>query len=176
MEKAIGIVLDISLSHESDGRRRLDKVKEELVKYIKESVVDGEDVFYLYHPEIIESMIKNGEKVSSVSNYETDGWQFDLNYALKQTLYVIGAEDPDADRMVILITDRLEEIAPLKKFVTINKKDDYDCDLLVIPIGDRCDGDAIMAGFDYTWVNPLEDSLSLACALNEVTNGRESHL
>jgi hypothetical protein len=176
MEKAIGVVLDVSLLHEDDGRRRLDKVKDQLVKFIKECVDDGGDYFYLYHPETVEALIKNGEEVSAVSNYETDGWQFNLNYALKQTLYVIGAEDPDCDRTILLITDRMENVLAVKKSLMINDKDGYECSFLVVGIGLKYNRDKIEEleneNDSLTHLH-LDNSLFLAEALKtEIIDGR----
>jgi len=183
MEKAIGVVLDISLAHEEDGRRRLDKIKEQLVKFIKDHVDDGEDLFYLYHPDVTEILHKNGEEVSAVSNYETDGWQFSLNYALKQTLYVVGAEDPDYHRAVVLITDRIEDNTSIKKFLVLNETNDYGCNFLVYGIGTRYNRDG-PDGLENEELHDkgffhchLEDSLFLAEALKEeIIDGRKSNL
>ena len=137
MEKSVGIVLDLSLTHETDGMRILDRVKDQLVKFIKESMDDVEDSMYFYHPNLTDLMYKNGDRVSAVSNYETDGWIFNVSNALKQAVYVLGAEDKDFTKVIVFITDRIGSVFPLKKAVKVNETNDCGCKFVIIGIGDR---------------------------------------
>ena len=97
----VGIVLDLSLRHMEDGARIVDGVKDELVEYVR--TFDYVDLFYLYHENVIDVVEGLGKRIHSVASYQTDGFEFDLNYALKQTLYIIGSEDDD--KQIYLITE-----------------------------------------------------------------------
>lgn len=119
--------------------RLIDTIKKELIKLIRKSFDDGLDALYLYHPELAESVYKLGEQTCVIGNYETDGWTFNTGHALKQTLYVVGAEDCDLRKYVILITDRLANSHTIEKAIFLNKKDMLDCNIVVIGIGDRYD-------------------------------------
>jgi hypothetical protein len=137
-EKVLGVILDLSLRHEKDGRRIIDVVKRDLVNYVKNALEDGDDMFYLYHPKLDEVVYNIGDAISAIGNYETDGWQFNVNYAFKQTLYVLEAQDPSYKRIIFFITDRLTDMKVLEKAFFINDKDIINCELIVIAIGDHC--------------------------------------
>lgn len=124
--------MDLSLRH-VEGRRVLDHVKTGLIDYIR-ATFDDDDAFYLYHPDIIETMHKIGEHVGAVSNFETDGWKFHLNYALEQTLYVVDAEG-DFEKMLVLFTDRFNS-TPLVRLAKIKERHEIDCEVYVFCIGE----------------------------------------
>lgn len=133
--RILGVVLDISLRH-YEGRRILDSVKECLVNFTKETL-QAEDIFYLYHPEIIETVEDVGNIVSAIGNYETDGWLVDLRHALEQTSYVMSAEDEDYERIFLYITDRVQKNNDLKRILSFEKRDQTGCDFLFIGIGNQ---------------------------------------
>lgn len=143
MEKSFGVVLDLSLAHEADGRRRLDHIKEQLIGFIKSSVDDVEDSMYFYHPNLTDLMYKNGDEVSAVSNYETDGWVFNISNALKQAIYVLGMEDEDFSKVIVLITDRIDSDFALKKAVKINETTNCGCKFVIIGVGNRYSKDLV---------------------------------
>lgn len=170
METAFGVVLDLSLAHEVDGKRRLDNVKKQLVQFIREAVADVEDSLYLYHADLVDTMIKNGDQVSAVSNYETDGWKFNISNALKQTLYVIAAEDDDYRKILILVTDRIDNTTPLKKAMRLNEVNGYEVKFLVVGIGGRYNKDEVgqLAEQDGTLAHLYcENGLFLCSAIKE---------
>ena len=131
--KVLGVVIDTSLRH-IDGKRFLDHIKENLIQYLRDDF-DDDDVFYLFHPEIVEAMDRKGEAVASVSNFETDGWSFRLNYALQQTLYVLEAEE--GQRRLVLFTDRFNSI-PIERLALLKEREEIDCEIFVFCVGD-CD-------------------------------------
>lgn len=132
-EKVLGIVFDMTLEH-YQKRRFVDIVKEQIIKYIREDFID-DDQMYLYHPQIIEMLFKLGDQVGAIGNYNTDGWKFDLEYALKQTLYVVGSEDIDSPKLVCVISNRQRDEWLYKKLMKINEKDNYCCNILHIALG-----------------------------------------
>lgn len=136
-DKCVGIVLDVSLNHTPGGRRILDVVKNQLREFIRNNLINGGDVFYLYHPQLVETLRSRGDQVCAVANYETNGNKMDVEFALKQTLYVLAAEDEDLDKTVILISDRIgpEYSRYLKKFHRLNEVDEIECELFVIRVG-----------------------------------------
>lgn len=93
------------------------------------------DGFYLYHPDITTASYQHGSQCCSIANYETDEWKFDLDFALKQTLYVTCANPFDQNKFLILITDRLTNDKGIKKILRLNDNCRFDCKLVVIGIG-----------------------------------------
>lgn len=164
--KIIGLVLDVSLRHSGEDRL-IDTVKKKMVQFIREDL-DGEDILYLYHPEVMEPTIYPGAQVASISNYETDGWEIDLELALKQSLFVIEAEDEGCPKYLVLITDRATNSRPLKKVCSINKRDDIGSKILVIGIGDRY-RPSVVDGLDLTYRH-LDSPQDLSNVLKEETN------
>jgi len=152
--RVLGAVFDLTLRHAPDGVRILDHVKQALIKYVRD-VFEDDDVFYLYHPDIIESMTKVGQEVSSIANYESDGWEFDLNFALTQTLYVLDAEHFDFQKKLFLFTDRFNP-RPIQKVVKLRDKDMIDCDVVVFSI---CQTDHSLEGVT---IIPVKDVLTLS--------------
>jgi hypothetical protein len=134
--KAVGIVLDISLRHNEDGIRIISVVKKKLVEFVKSNMDDGQDALYLYHPQIFSGSYKIGEHTAAIGNYNTDGCLFSLDFALKQTLYVIANEDQDFDKHIIFITDRVQNPHPLEKLLYLNSKDRIDAKITLIGVGD----------------------------------------
>jgi len=142
MNKAVGLLFDLSLRHAVSGERILDVVKDQSSKFLKQ-VLDYEDAFYLYHPLLDECVYKTGEIVSAISNYDTDGYKFSLEVPLRQTLYVLMGEDEDFEKTVYFITDRLDSTKPIKDFLVAREKDNLDCKICVVGIGDRYDRDGL---------------------------------
>jgi len=133
--RALGVVLDVSLRHNKEGKRILDVVKEDLIKHIR--CFDEDDLFYLYHEQVTDVAERRGEQVHAVANYNTDGFAFDLSYALKQTLYVIAAEDYEVDKSVVLVTDRMSQssVDVLNKICDLNERDGLDCHIVACNVG-----------------------------------------
>ncbi|CAE7860201.1 unnamed protein product [Symbiodinium microadriaticum] len=145
--QVMGLIFDMTLEHH-EKRRLLDIVKQQVIQYIREDFID-DDQFYLYHPQVTEVLWKLGEQVAAVGNYETDGWKFDLEYALKQTLYVVGAEDEDSPKLICVISNRQRDPWLYKKLLKINDKDAYGCNVLHIALGES--GEEIDVSHDRRW-------------------------
>ena len=96
------------------------------------------DTLYLYHPELVESLSRHGQQFGAVGNYETDGCKIGLKNALKQTLYVLASQD-HFRRYLIYITDRNPDERALEKVLYLNHKDGFDCNFILIGIGDQYD-------------------------------------
>jgi hypothetical protein len=137
--RATGVIFDLTLQHDSKGIRYIDKVKKSLANFLRTNYDEGE-VFYLFHPDIIDVSTHKGEQIASISNYETDGFRFDLSFALKQTLYVIAAE-VDFIKRIWLFTNRVstKEIPLLKKINNMNSRMDLNCELTIFVIGNGFD-------------------------------------
>jgi hypothetical protein len=135
--KAVSLVIDVSLRHDDIGVRLINTIKKQLTELVCSSFEEGVDALYLYHPSLIETLHHHGDQISAIGNYETDGWKFNVEIALKQALYVIASEDDDLKKYLVLITDRLDSRSPIDKALFINKKDRIDCHLVVVGIGDR---------------------------------------
>ena len=132
--KVLGLVLDVSLT--VSGDRVLDTVKTQLVNFLRKTM-DGEDLFYLYHPEVLDPVETVGNMVSTVGNYETDGWLFDFPYAMLQTFFVVSIEDEDYERVVMFITDRIQEDSAVKKLLKLEERDQSGCKFVFVGIGTR---------------------------------------
>lgn len=131
--RIVGVVLDVSLRHQND-RRVIDTVKSELVK-LAQDIMQGDDLFYLYHPEIYEPVDDIGVAVCAVGNYETDGWLIDLRHAVQQTYFVMAAEDLDLERAFIFITDRLQDNKDLQRVLKMEEREQTDCRFIFVGIG-----------------------------------------
>lgn len=177
--KTVGILLDLSLRHDKTGRRVIDSTKKALLKVIRETMSDGVDYLYLYHPQLIEAVEWNGDQVCALANYETDGWPFNTASALKQTLYVVASQDMTFRRYLIYITDRLQTAAPLEKAIHLNKKDYLEVQLVVVGIGDQHAKSAIekVVGADASsavYIHIDDPSEITSCLFKEKLNGEQN--
>jgi hypothetical protein len=140
--KNIGLVLHLS-SREHEGRRVVDEVRKSLVRFVCKT--ESEDGFYLYHPQLLDAVYSQGEKTAALGNFETDGFKFDLGFALKQTLYVAARGDDYTDKVLILVTDSFlpSDLLSVKKVVVLNEKESLECKVLVVGVGNKYDKDKL---------------------------------
>ena len=164
--EVIGVVLDLSLRHGSNGLQNLVNVKHALIDFFRKNLED-DDVMYLYHPEIIETVNRIGSQVAAVSNYQTDGWKFDLGLALRQTLFILAAE-PYEKKILFLITDRLSETNSLKRIAFLNDKDMLGCRLVCVDIG--CN----LPDVTFAKIVHIPDSGNLMGCFKEVIYGEDN--
>ncbi len=141
--KAVGIVLDISLRHDVDKKRIIDEVKQSLIALVMTYFEDDVDTLYLYHPDVIDPVDKHGLQCYVINSYTTDGWSFNLTTALKQTLYTLALQDFDIRKYVLLITDRINNVQPIRTIENLNKKDMIDANIIIVGIGDVYNKEAI---------------------------------
>ena len=94
-----------------------------MINLVRDLFENGEDSLYLYNPQSTESVVFQGEQVFAIGNHNSDGWKFNLNFALRQTLYVLMAEDQTNRKYVILITDRIDNSFNIEKYIKINYKE-----------------------------------------------------
>lgn len=134
--RVLGLVLDMSLRFGVNGERILDTVKKQLIDYLREDMV-GEDLFYLFHPDILEPVETVGAMVGIVSNYETDGWLYDVSYALMQTFLVVASEDEDYERALLFITDRIQDESPVRRLLKMEERSQSDCKFIFVGIGSQ---------------------------------------
>jgi hypothetical protein len=151
--KIVGIILDVSLRHEG-GSRIIDEVKSSLVDLILKNLESDVDAMYLYHPDLLEILIRQGDQTSAINNYETDGRMFNVENALKQTIYVIGSQKYISRKYLILVTDRLVSERSLEKIVLVNKRFMIDAEIVVVGVGDHYDREmvsrmALAGGFEH---------------------------
>lgn len=147
--KIIGLVLDLSLRHDIAGERMFDVVKREMGKYLLR-VVDGEDLFYLYNTESLQPVQRIGEITAALANYETDGWAFDVTFALKQSLFVLLAEDEDIAKQLIIVTNRLQDASAVEKVLRLQRRDQSECQIVVVGIG---------SGYNRAVIEQINDPL-----------------
>jgi hypothetical protein len=160
--KVLGLVFDLSLRHAEDGKRIVDHVKKAFVEYLRESF-DDDDILYLFHPDIWDPVDTRGEQIAAIANFDTDGWKYDLGYALRQTLYILGNEDDDFRKILVLVTDQLDSDTALRQVATLNKNEMIDCELVVLGIGDRYNHDLVID----PWTHILSSPVNLSSALKE---------
>lgn len=110
-----------------------------MIKVVQQFMVDGEDSFYLYHPEISETVTSHGEQIGAIGNYNTDGWKFPLSIAFRQTLYVLMAEPITYRKYFIIATDRMTDANALQMAMQINDNEMIDCHFVFIGIGEQYD-------------------------------------
>ena len=134
--RVLGLILDVSLAHTSEGTRVLDVLKKQLIDFTRETM-DGEDLFYLYHPLLVDPVYDIGQIVSTIGNYETDGWPFDLRYALKLTYYVVLNQDEDAQKMIMLVTDRARDQVAIEKLLFIEEREQCGCQFIFVGVGNN---------------------------------------
>jgi hypothetical protein len=133
--KVVGLVLDLS-PRQYQNKKLIDLVKKQLIEFV--GLMTEEDAFYLFRPDAIEPAEGKGKQTAVLANYETDGYSFDLIYALKQTLFVTAAYP--GNRTMVLISDRLNgSIADraIMKVSMLNEKDDMECRLIIVSLCDK---------------------------------------
>ena len=133
-DKAVGIILDLSLRHDSSGNRLIDETKKSLIELITGSFENDIDLMYLYHPDAVDVADKHGLQCCQINSYNTDGHMFNLMFALKQTLYAIAVQDVgfNTRKYVILITDRFKEPHCLDAISRLNQKNMIPSDVIHI--------------------------------------------
>lgn len=160
--KAVGVVIDCSLRHTFTGRRLIDEIQRQLITFVH--MLDEEDVFYLYKPDSLSPLDHRGEQVAAIASYRTDEFGFRLDFALRQTMYVICAQGYD-ESWLIYLTDRIRSDAEACRRVCLFKqKDSLDCRFLFIGIGSRYSKKTLDSckGLDFVSVSHREDASGLA--------------
>lgn len=162
--KGISVVFDLSLRHYR-GRRIVDTVKNQLTEWLQASLEEHEDVFYLYHPDVLEPVFSVGEAVAAVMNYETDGGLFDHRYALVQSFYILIGQDV-SQRCLLFVTDRLQDKMIAKKLVTLRHREQIDAEIILVGIGKQYDKEALEVEGALTF--HLDDPAELANRLSTI--------
>lgn len=137
--KIVGVVIDVSLRHDDKGKRILDSVKKSLIELVLNYLEDDVDQLYLFHPDLVESLSNHGDQLSAISNYETDGWDTDLVYATKKTLYVLANHGLHCKKYLFYITDKLKSNFHLEKLLHLNNKDLIDAHIILVGISNFYD-------------------------------------
>lgn len=163
--QVMGVLFDVSLRHGSNGKTNIDNVKQAMSDFFRNCFED-DDIMYLYHPEVSHTFNRVGAQVAAISNYHTDGWKFQLSFALKQTLFVLAAEPYD-DKTLVIITDRMSDTKELKMVNNFNTKDMLGCKVLCIDIGNH------LPQCDFARVVSVDDSSQLLGSIKEIIYGNE---
>ena len=129
-QRAIGIVLDLTLRHTKNDIRVVDVVKKSLINFVRG--FDYDDILYLYDEMKIAAEYRRGRQVHAVASYSTNGLEFDLYYALKQTLYVLQAEDQDFFKVMYIINDRVRNPSIFNKIVALNQKEQSEINFVLL--------------------------------------------
>ena len=132
--EVIGIVLDISQRHSINGKTNLENVKKSLIESFRKNL-KNDDIVYLWQEDVIRTDT-TGAAVASISNYKSEGWNFDLQFSLRQMLYILSAE-PHEIKTLLLISDRLSDLKSINNISKLNDKDRLDCNLICFDIGNH---------------------------------------
>lgn len=127
-----GFIFDIDSAHYLNG------VKGEVINFSRS--MDADDRLYVFQEGIIDIPRWRGPATAVISNYKQH--YFDKNYALKQTLVVIGSEDYDAVKHLFLISDNYssEDEYGYKRGLALDSKTDFNCHFHFCGIGKKYDG------------------------------------
>ena len=132
---AIGVILDVKSYN-------LSLIKKSLLNSIG-GIAVGEDLFYLYDPDVFETLEKKGEKIQRIFNYKkikTNPFR-----ALVDTAMILGAEiDEEYRRKVVFITDKYDESnnEQIDIMLQIDESQRFNCEYHFIGIGQQ--------GFDFS--------------------------
>lgn len=137
--KAVGLLFDISIRHEKNGKRIIDNLKKVFVSIIQNYIEDNFDEFYLYHPELVDSVTSRGDQICAVGNYQTDGWLFNLNNAFRRTIYVLMAQELTYKKYLFYFTDRILTTKNIELALRIDKSNMVDVHFILIGIGNYYD-------------------------------------
>jgi hypothetical protein len=110
-----------------------------MISFVREFVVDDADSFYLYHPDLWDSVNLHGDQISCIGNYDTDGWKINLYHALRQTIYVLLNESMTSKKYVFFITDRITDVKPIEKALYLNEKEMLESKFIIIGVGNLYD-------------------------------------
>lgn len=136
--RSIAVLLDVA-PFAFNGKRSVDIVKKQLIQFVRR--FDEEDLFYLYNPGDSSPLDNLGDRVGVIGNYDTDGYKIqDLTSAMKQTYYILAAQDEDSHRTICYITNRFsdKEVSSLKKMLNLDRSlghFDEPCNILILGIG-----------------------------------------
>jgi hypothetical protein len=137
--KSIGLIFDVSIRHAKNGRRIIDTLKKQMISLVREFVVDDADSFYLYHPDLWDTVNLHGDQISCIGNYDTDGWKINLHHAFRQTIYVLLNDAMTLKKYVFFITDRVTDVKPIEKALYLNEKELLESKFIIIGVGDLYD-------------------------------------
>lgn len=143
--KAIGVIFDLNLRPAPDHKPWLEHVKKAVQGLVRRSF-EEDDLLYVYHPDNTASTVKRGEQVALVANYRTDGYKFNINYGILQSMYVLDAEDDeDMERIVYYFTNRFDrsDIPQIKSAITAKEKEELSPRIVTVAIGDEGDLQAL---------------------------------
>ena len=101
----VGLLLDISLQHCKNGKRFIDIVKNGLVEWLTSLSSDDRALVWPQQ----EFPPRPGATVATVASYESP-IPYPIKTAFQTTLECVGAEDRDAHKYLIYITDRYKDV------------------------------------------------------------------
>ncbi len=135
----LGLILDLSLRHHTNGRRYVDIATEDLVKFLV--TLQADDRVFFYDPEHPDAPTYKGEAVGRLGNYRISR-QFNPLHALRDTLEAVGREDADSRKVIVYITDRpaLKYDYSAELILKRNHMNRYNCELIIFAIGSKCSG------------------------------------
>src|SRR3989304_4442499 len=130
---AAGIVIDVSLSN-------LAAIKKTIINMIHKLGTQfyTEDRIYVHHPELNRIPTTKGSQIASAFYfYPVENHNIELS--LKQTTYLIGYEEPDMRKHIILVTDQYDPQKEnrYKKALYLNLKERFFCNFHFIGIGEQ---------------------------------------
>jgi hypothetical protein len=158
----VGIALDLSIQHHTDGRRYIDIVKEGLVEFTTKLGLNCG--VYVAHPDRHEMPRQQGDSVSGVFSYK-EPFPFKATDALRQATEMIAAQDAE-EKYVIYITDRYRSAQKNQydKTLMLNEARKYGCKFLFFGIGNKCED---LKAFEGVSVHQVNDPAQVGQIINE---------
>lgn len=130
---AAGIIIDVSL-------KNVEETKEAIINTIHKLGNQSftEDRIYVYHPEFTYIPTTRGSQIASAF-YFSRIENLDVESSLKQTTYIVGYEEADMRKHVVLITDKYKTVQEnkYKKPLYINRKERFGCNFQFIGLGEQ---------------------------------------
>lgn len=161
----VGIALDLSTQHHTDGRRYIDIVKDGLVDFATKLGLNCG--LYVAHPDRHEMPRQQGESVAGVFSY-MEPHPFKATDALRQATEMIAAQEGE-EKFVIYITDRYRSLRKNQydKTLMMSKGNNYGCNFLFFGIGDKCEDLKAFEG-DCVKTYQVDDPAQVAEIINQV--------
>ena len=132
---SLGIILNLSSRSDRTGARLTSIIHKKIAEFLTN--FESEDIIYIYQKDVIKPCKSKGSACSLLGNLESI--EIDLEFAFKQTIYLIANEDPYNNKYVIYLTDRCQpqDSIIIKKCLNLVEKDDLEVNFILISLGNN---------------------------------------
>ena len=129
----IGVVFDLSESHEPNGIRTIDTIKNILCQKILNE--NNQTKVFVSHPDLKSAPKDQGQSTFFIVAYKEPN-NFSIDECFRNAITVVG-ESQDSDKIVILFTDRFQSSInyQYRKSFIYKELRDYDIKIRVVGIG-----------------------------------------